>query len=67
MKDGIDTSKMVGVVASLEEVVEFGIQRLLYQCQELLDIKDGDTCLDTDAAVKNILEILNDQYRSRYN
>lgn len=62
-----DKNSMIKVVASLENIIEFGIQRLLYQCQELLDIKDGDTCLDTDAAVQNILEILDDQYRSRYN
>ena len=63
----IDTSNMVEVVASLKEIVDFGVQNLLYQLQELLDIKTGDTLLDTDAAVQNILEILDDQFRHRYN
>jgi hypothetical protein len=52
-------------VEALREEVRGDIDRLIYKYQEKLGIKTGDTYLDSEDALENILAILDDQYNLR--
>ena len=52
-------------VEALREEVRGDIDRLIYKYQEKLGIKTGDTYLDSEDALENILAILDDQYDNR--
>ena len=45
--------------------IEDDLNALLYDYQQKLGIKYGDTLLDLDSSVDNILAILDDQYDNR--
>ena len=45
--------------------IEDDLNAVLFDYQEKLGIKYGDTLLDLDSAVDNILAILDDQYDNR--
>ena len=52
-------------IEALREEVRGDIDRLIYKYQEKLGIKTGDTYLDSEDALENILAILDDQYNLR--